>query len=91
MSFALRAIFWIAIVAAFAPASVFSSDGMEAPDGIAAAIENGQRLQRVCSDLPELCELAGEAGGLATIAANESMTRIESWLAEREAAEAGNS
>lgn len=84
MSFALRAIFWIAIVSAFAPAAVFSTDGVEPPEGIAEVIEQGQRLHQVCTDLPALCDLANEAGGIATIAANESLSRVEAWLNERE-------
>jgi non-canonical (house-cleaning) NTP pyrophosphatase len=87
MGFAVRAIFWMALVSAFAPASIFSSEGMAPPDGIAQAIEQGQRIQQVCSDVPALCDLADEAGGLATIAANESMVRIENWLEERQTAE----
>jgi non-canonical (house-cleaning) NTP pyrophosphatase len=86
MGFAFRAIFWIAIVAAFAPASVFSSEGVSAPDELTELIAQGQRVHQVCSDLPALCDLATEAGGLAAIAANESVSRVENWLDEREAA-----
>lgn len=88
MGFAFRAIFWIAIVAAFAPASVFSSEGVSAPDKLTSLIARGQRVHQVCSDLPALCDLANEAGGLAAIAANESVSRVENWLDEREAAAA---
>jgi len=84
MGFAFRAIFWIAIVAAFAPASVFSSEGMSAPDELTELVAQSQRIQQVCSDLPALCDLADEAGGLAAIAANESLSRVENWLDERE-------
>ncbi len=88
MGFAFRAIFWIAVVAAFAPASVISTDGVTAPDELTELVAQSQRLQQVCSDLPALCDLAGEAGGLAAIAANESLSRVETWLQEREAAAA---
>jgi len=84
MGFAFRAIFWIVIVAAFAPSSVFSSDGMSAPDELTELIAQSQRIQQVCSDIPALCDLADEAGGLAAIAANESLSRVENWLEERE-------
>ena len=84
MGFAFRAIFWIAIVAAFAPASVFSSEGMSAPDELTELVAQSQRIQQVCSDHPALCDLADEAGGLAAIAANESLSRVENWLDERE-------
>ncbi|WP_421792288.1 hypothetical protein [Hyphobacterium sp.] len=84
MSIAFRAIFWIAIVSAFAPAAVFSSEGMTAPDDISEMIEQGQRLHQVCTDLPALCDLASEAGGLVTIAASESLDRVDTWLDERE-------
>jgi non-canonical (house-cleaning) NTP pyrophosphatase len=88
MGFAFRAIFWMAVVAAFAPASVFSTDDVRAPDELTDLIAQGQRLQQVCADLPALCDLADEAGGLAAIAANESLSRVENWLEEREASAA---
>lgn len=84
MGFVLRAVFWVAIVAAFAPASIFSTETVTAPDELTELIEQGQRLQRVCSDLPALCDLADEAGGLAAIAANESLSRVENWIEERQ-------
>lgn len=91
MGFAFRAIFWMAIVAAFAPASVFSAEGVTAPDELTDLIAQSQRLQQVCSDLPALCDLADEAGGLAAIAANESLSRVEIWLEERQTSAASAS
>ncbi|MEE2527040.1 hypothetical protein V0U79_11735 [Hyphobacterium sp. HN65] len=66
--------------------SVFSTDGMEAPDDIAQLVEQGQRLNEVCSDLPALCDMAGEASSLVAIAADETLLRVGNWLDEREAA-----
>lgn len=91
IGFVFRAAFWIAVVAAFAPVSLFSSEGMEASDEISSLIAQGQRVNEVCTELPALCDMAGEAGGLVSIAADETMTRVETWLDEREAAAAETS
>ncbi|WP_420431547.1 hypothetical protein [Hyphobacterium sp.] len=91
IGFVFRAAFWIAVVAAFAPVSVFSSDGMEAPDEISDMIAQGQRLHEVCTDLPALCDMAGEAGGLISIATDETLSRVENWLDERESTAAETS
>ncbi|WP_421785986.1 hypothetical protein [Hyphobacterium sp.] len=84
IGFLFRAAFWIAVVAAFAPVGLVSSDGMETPDEISQVIAQGQRLQQVCADLPALCDMAGEAGGLVSIATDETLSRVENWLDERE-------
>lgn len=81
MMFLFRAAFWIAVVAAFAPAAL---TGAQAQDGGEASLEQmiaaGQDVMQFCIDMPAVCEAGREAGVLIGGLSDATTEGVNRWL-----------
>lgn len=81
MMFLFRAAFWIAVVAAFAPAAL---TGTQAQGGDEASLEQmiaaGQDVMQFCADMPAVCEAGREAGILIGGLGDATTEGVNRWL-----------
>ena len=89
MMFLFRAAFWIAVVAAFAPAALTGAQAHEGDDrSLEQVIAAGQDVMQFCADMPAVCEAGREAGVLLGGLTDATAEGVNRWLEAQ--AEAGS-
>ncbi|HAQ35628.1 MAG: hypothetical protein CMF74_08430 [Maricaulis sp.] len=88
MLFLFRAAFWIAVVAAFAPAGLAGFQVTERDDAsIESVLAAGQDIMAFCADMPAICDAGREATVLLGGMADATTEGVNHWLETREEAE----
>lgn len=92
MMFLLRALFWIAVVAAFVPpglnaaGTLFASEAEQtlSPAAEQLAVRARTDTSTFCNDHAELCRAADNARAFAGLAGGMAASAAQDWLAERD-------
>lgn len=85
MMFLFRAAFWIAVVAAFAPAALTGAQAQSGDDrSIEQMLAAGQDVMQLCIDMPAVCEAGREAGVLIGGLTDATADGVNRWLETRD-------
>lgn len=81
MMFLFRAAFWIAVVAAFAPAGLTGAQAQGGEDvSLERIVATGQEVMQICIDMPAVCEAGREAGVLLGGLTDATADGVNRWL-----------